>query len=167
MSHVQNRTTKSKFTNLIDRKYDTRKLYEIHVKCCASRRRTEAGRGIAKWCMKNEKSCYVCLSDVRMLCVCVCVCVCVYTQAGANLDMFDEEQRTPLMAACEGNHLDTVKYLLRAGASVSHKVGQHALTQFHHLIQLVLTTCAFVQFCFSIHYSVNCCHCSVYFYYYF
>ncbi|KAF3851717.1 hypothetical protein F7725_013489 [Dissostichus mawsoni] len=42
-------------------------------------------------------------------------------QAGANLDMCDEEQRTPLMAACENNHLDTVKYLLRAGAAVSHK----------------------------------------------
>ena len=94
-------------------------------------------------------------------------CVYVCTQAGANLDMFDEEQRTPLMAACEGNHLDTVKYLLRAGASVSHKVGQHALCQLDHLIQLVLTTCAFVKFCFFIHYSVNCCHCSVYFYCYF
>lgn len=42
-------------------------------------------------------------------------------QAGANLDMFDEEQRTPLMVACENNHLDTVKYLLRAGAAVRHK----------------------------------------------
>ncbi|KAI4789955.1 hypothetical protein KUCAC02_034924, partial [Chaenocephalus aceratus] len=42
-------------------------------------------------------------------------------QAGANLDMCDEEQRTPLMAACENNHVDTVKYLLRAGAAVSHK----------------------------------------------
>ncbi|KAF1388915.1 hypothetical protein PFLUV_G00067880 [Perca fluviatilis] len=42
-------------------------------------------------------------------------------QAGANLEMFDEEQRTPLMAACENNHLDTVKYMLRAGAAVSHK----------------------------------------------
>lgn len=36
--------------------------------------------------------------------------------------MCDEEQRTPLMAACENNHVDTVKYLLRAGAAVSHKV---------------------------------------------
>lgn len=52
------------------------------------------------------------------------LCVYVHTQAGANLDMFDEEQKTPLMAACENNHLDTVKYLLRAGASVNHKVGQ-------------------------------------------
>ncbi|XP_042343678.1 histone-lysine N-methyltransferase EHMT1a [Plectropomus leopardus] len=42
-------------------------------------------------------------------------------QAGANLDMFDDEQRTPLMLASENNHLDTVKYLLRAGAAVSHK----------------------------------------------
>uniref|UniRef100_A0A4W6G411 Euchromatic histone-lysine N-methyltransferase 1a n=1 Tax=Lates calcarifer TaxID=8187 RepID=A0A4W6G411_LATCA len=42
-------------------------------------------------------------------------------QAGANLDMFDEEQKTPLMVACENNHLDTVMYLLRAGAAISHK----------------------------------------------
>uniref|UniRef100_A0A8C5I7C4 Histone-lysine N-methyltransferase EHMT1-like n=1 Tax=Gouania willdenowi TaxID=441366 RepID=A0A8C5I7C4_GOUWI len=45
----------------------------------------------------------------------------VCTQAGANLDTPDDEQRTPLMAACEKNHLDTVKYLIRAGAAVGHK----------------------------------------------
>ncbi|XP_061673707.1 histone-lysine N-methyltransferase EHMT1a isoform X2 [Syngnathoides biaculeatus] len=42
-------------------------------------------------------------------------------QAGAYLEMFDEEQRTPLMAACENNHLETVKYLIRAGAAINHK----------------------------------------------
>ncbi|KTG38537.1 hypothetical protein cypCar_00003000 [Cyprinus carpio] len=41
--------------------------------------------------------------------------------AGANLDMCDAEQRTPLMYACENNHLETVKYLLKAGASTGHK----------------------------------------------
>uniref|UniRef100_A0AAZ3QYC4 Euchromatic histone-lysine N-methyltransferase 1a n=1 Tax=Oncorhynchus tshawytscha TaxID=74940 RepID=A0AAZ3QYC4_ONCTS len=43
-------------------------------------------------------------------------------QAGANLDIVDEEQRTPLMDACDNNHLDTVKYPLRAGTAVSYKV---------------------------------------------
>ncbi|XP_077378022.1 histone-lysine N-methyltransferase EHMT1a isoform X2 [Festucalex cinctus] len=42
-------------------------------------------------------------------------------QAGANLEMLDDEQRTPLMAACENNHLETVKYLIRAGAAINHK----------------------------------------------
>ena len=44
-------------------------------------------------------------------------------QAGANLDMCDDDQRTPMMEACENNHLDTVRYLLKAGASMAHKVG--------------------------------------------
>ncbi|XP_057688557.1 histone-lysine N-methyltransferase EHMT1a isoform X2 [Corythoichthys intestinalis] len=42
-------------------------------------------------------------------------------QAGANLEMLDEEQRTPLMAACVNNQLETVKYLIRAGAAINHK----------------------------------------------
>ncbi|XP_031433094.1 histone-lysine N-methyltransferase EHMT1 isoform X5 [Clupea harengus] len=42
-------------------------------------------------------------------------------QAGANLDMCDDDQRTPMMEACENNHLDTVRYLLKAGASMAHK----------------------------------------------
>ncbi|XP_077457853.1 histone-lysine N-methyltransferase EHMT1a isoform X3 [Stigmatopora argus] len=42
-------------------------------------------------------------------------------QAGANLEMLDEEQRTPLLAACENNHLGTVKYLIMAGAAINHK----------------------------------------------
>lgn len=39
--------------------------------------------------------------------------------------MCDEDQRTPLMEACENDNLDTVRYLLRAGAIVSHKVSSH------------------------------------------
>lgn len=46
-------------------------------------------------------------------------------QAGANLDMCDDDQRTPLMEACENNNMDVVLYLLRAGASVTHKVNHH------------------------------------------
>lgn len=49
-------------------------------------------------------------------------------QSGANLDICDEDQRTPLMEACENNHLEAVCYLLRAGAIASHKVGSHTLS---------------------------------------
>uniref|UniRef100_A0A1A8DI31 Euchromatic histone-lysine N-methyltransferase 1b n=2 Tax=Nothobranchius kadleci TaxID=1051664 RepID=A0A1A8DI31_NOTKA len=42
-------------------------------------------------------------------------------QAGANLDICDEDQRTPLMEACENNHMEVALYLLRAGASATHK----------------------------------------------
>lgn len=48
-------------------------------------------------------------------------------QAGANLDMCDEDQRTPLMEACENNHMEVVLYLLRAGASAMHKVNMHQI----------------------------------------
>lgn len=43
-------------------------------------------------------------------------------KSGANLDMCDEDQRTPLMDACENNNMEVVLYLLRAGASANHKV---------------------------------------------
>ncbi|CAF93568.1 unnamed protein product, partial [Tetraodon nigroviridis] len=42
-------------------------------------------------------------------------------QAGANLDICDDDHRTPLMEACENNHMETVLYLLRAGANATHK----------------------------------------------
>uniref|UniRef100_A0A8C3L9R8 Euchromatic histone lysine methyltransferase 1 n=1 Tax=Chrysolophus pictus TaxID=9089 RepID=A0A8C3L9R8_CHRPC len=41
--------------------------------------------------------------------------------AGANIDSCSEDQRTPLMEAAENNHLETVKYLIKAGALVDPK----------------------------------------------
>lgn len=38
--------------------------------------------------------------------------------------MCDEDQRTPLMEACENNHMETVRYLLRAGACATLRVRQ-------------------------------------------
>lgn len=43
-------------------------------------------------------------------------------QAGANIDTCSEDQRTPLMEAAENNHLEAVKYLIKAGALVDPKV---------------------------------------------
>lgn len=47
---------------------------------------------------------------------------CPSPQAGANIDTCSEDQRTPLMEAAENNHLDAVKYLIKAGALVDPKV---------------------------------------------
>ncbi|XP_032117755.1 histone-lysine N-methyltransferase EHMT1 [Sapajus apella] len=43
------------------------------------------------------------------------------TWAGANIDTCSEDQRTPLMEAAENNHLEAVKYLIKAGALVDPK----------------------------------------------
>lgn len=48
-------------------------------------------------------------------------------QAGANIDTCSEDQRTPLMEAAENNHLETVKYLIKAGALVDPKVAVYSL----------------------------------------
>nr|XP_045376832.1 histone-lysine N-methyltransferase EHMT1 isoform X10 [Camelus bactrianus] len=42
-------------------------------------------------------------------------------EAGANIDTCSEDQRTPLMEAAENNHLDAVKYLIKAGALADPK----------------------------------------------
>lgn len=47
-------------------------------------------------------------------------------QAGANIDTCSEDQRTPLMEAAENNHLETVKYLIKAGALVDPKVAVYS-----------------------------------------
>lgn len=49
-------------------------------------------------------------------------CLSLFSQAGANIDTCSEDQRTPLMEAAENNHLDAVKYLIKAGALVDPKV---------------------------------------------
>lgn len=46
----------------------------------------------------------------------------LFPQAGANIDSCSEDQRTPLMEAAENNHLDAVRYLIKAGALVDPKV---------------------------------------------
>lgn len=46
----------------------------------------------------------------------------LFHQAGANIDSCSEDQRTPLMEAAENNHLDAVRYLIKAGALVDPKV---------------------------------------------
>lgn len=43
-------------------------------------------------------------------------------QAGAHTDVLDRDQNTPLMLACANSHNDVVKYLVKAGASVTFKV---------------------------------------------
>ena len=43
-----------------------------------------------------------------------------YFQAGAALNSTDNKGVTPLMLAAKGNHIDLLKYLIGAGASVSY-----------------------------------------------
>ncbi|XP_054271745.1 histone-lysine N-methyltransferase EHMT2-like isoform X2 [Macrosteles quadrilineatus] len=57
-------------------------------------------------------------------------CVHLLIQAGANLDVVDRDQNTPLMQACANSHNDVVKYLVKAGASVTFKGGD-GMTALH------------------------------------
>lgn len=43
-------------------------------------------------------------------------------QAGADPDTLDRDQNTPLMLACAAAHNPVVKYLVKAGASVTLRV---------------------------------------------
>jgi len=51
-------------------------------------------------------------------------------QAGAELDVMNEEQNTALMLACINGKADCVKYLLKAGASVT-PIGDDGMTCLH------------------------------------
>jgi len=46
----------------------------------------------------------------------------ILLQAGAQLDVLNRDQNTPLMLAAVSNHNDVVKYLVKAGANVMLKV---------------------------------------------
>jgi euchromatic histone-lysine N-methyltransferase len=55
----------------------------------------------------------------------------ILLQAGAQLDVLDRDQNTPLMLAAVSNRDDIVKYLVKAGADVVLKV-RMCLYLFHN-----------------------------------
>lgn len=69
-------------------------------------------------------------------------------QAGAQLDVMDRNQLTPLMLAASKGKADVVKYLIRIGADVTLK-GEDGMTALHmaaksgHLevCRIILTEC--------------------------
>ncbi|XP_066586764.1 histone-lysine N-methyltransferase EHMT1 isoform X2 [Prorops nasuta] len=75
-------------------------------------------------------------------------CVHVLVQAGAQLDVMDRNQLTPLMLAANKGRSEVVKYLVRIGASVTLK-GEDGMTALHmaaksgHLevCKIILTEC--------------------------
>lgn len=72
----------------------------------------------------------------------------VLVQAGAQVDVMDRNQLTPLMLAATKGNADVVKYLVRVGADVTLK-GEDGMTALHmaaksgHLkvCQIILTEC--------------------------
>jgi len=75
-------------------------------------------------------------------------CVHVLVQAGAQVDVMDRNQLTPLMLAASKGKADVVKYLVRIGADVTLK-GEDGMTALHmaaksgHLevCKIILTEC--------------------------
>lgn len=57
-------------------------------------------------------------------------CVHVLIQAGAQVDMMDKNQLTPLMLAAIEGRTDIVRYLVRVGADVTLK-GEDGMTALH------------------------------------
>lgn len=78
-------------------------------------------------------------------------------QAGANLDNCSEEQRTPLMDAAENNHLESVRYLVRAGALLDPKVSWLSLAIGSEFI-LSSKKSVFKSFCFQDSEGSTCLH---------
>lgn len=47
---------------------------------------------------------------------------CPFSQAGANINAVDKQQRTPLMEAVVNNHLEVARYMVQRGGCVYNKV---------------------------------------------
>lgn len=47
---------------------------------------------------------------------------CLSSQAGANINAVDKQQRTPLMEAVVNNHLEVARYMVQRGGCVYNKV---------------------------------------------
>lgn len=75
-------------------------------------------------------------------------CVHILVQAGAQVDVMDRNQLTPLMLAASKGKADVVRYLVRIGADVTLK-GEDGMTALHmaaksgHLevCKIILTEC--------------------------
>lgn len=65
----------------------------------------------------------------------------ILVQAGAELDVMDEEQNTALMLACIGGRVEAVKYLLQAGADLT-LIGDDGMTCLHLATQNGFLECA-------------------------
>lgn len=57
-------------------------------------------------------------------------CVHVLVQAGAQVDVMDRNQLTPLMLAASKGRTEVVKYLVRVGADIAIK-GEDGMTALH------------------------------------
>lgn len=49
----------------------------------------------------------------------------ILLQSGAQIDLMDQDQNTPLILATQNGHNDIVEYLIKAGASITLKVLQY------------------------------------------
>jgi len=68
----------------------------------------------------------------------------ILLQAGAQLDVLNRDQNTPLMLAAVSNHNDVVKYLVKAGANVMLKV-RYYLYLLHNCCDKIATVTVMIH----------------------
>jgi len=56
-------------------------------------------------------------------------------KTGADVNLRDEDGRTPLFAAISSRQVDIIKYIIKSGASINHK-DKEKNTALHHLLKL-------------------------------